>query len=36
MKTKKIIVKTNDLNYPIIIGSNLITNINKIIQKKFN
>ena len=33
MKTKKIIVKTNDFNYRVIIGSNLISNIGKIIKQ---
>ena len=35
MKIKKIIVKTNDINYPIIIGWNLISNVGKIINQNF-
>ena len=32
MKTKRLIVKTNQEKYPIFIGSGLITNLKKIIK----
>ena len=34
MKTKRLIVKTNQEKYPILIGSGLITNLKKIIKKE--
>ena len=34
MKTKKLLVNTNQQNYPIFIGSGLISNLKKIIKKE--
>ena len=34
MKTKRLIVKTNQEKYPIFIGSGLITNLKKIIKSE--